>query len=152
MGEAKCICRKQFQPLLRVKMGCQIHDPNRMMKADQDLTDEPISRDLNADRVPEPTREEASCDTLSLPCAPEQIHSNAKSNANSGASFSGVDFFARGVLGERPSGPLWQVNNDGTSHRLIVRGFGLAFAVDPSSARALHYQLGVALNLRRAGA
>ena len=147
MREPKCICREIMAgPLAGAKIrkiGCPVHDaqqrPTRI-PPDADYSGEHISRDLNADRVSEATREAAPNDAPP-PCAPPQ----SLSNVRGGASFSGV-------LGERPSGRVWRVEYDPALHMVAIAGLGIGFGLNHTDARLLYLELGDAINLRRAGA
>ena len=147
MGEGKCICSEiKAGPLtghMISKIGCPVHDPSTRLcvipVSNCDFGDD-ISRDLNADRVPEATREAAPNDAPP-PCAPPQ----SLSNVRGGASFSGV-------LGERPSGRVWRVEYDPALHMVAIAGLGIGFGLNHTDARLLYLELGDAINVRRAGA
>lgn len=147
MGQAKCICRpisgNSFAAGAKtLRLGCPVHDAQRRttrIPPDADYSGETISRDLNADRVPEATREAAPNDAPP-PCAAAQ----PLSNVGAAASFSGV-------LGERPSGRVWRVDYDPASHMVAIAGLGIGFGLNHTDARLLYFELGDAINLRRAG-
>ena len=152
MGYRRCICfwgyvggDEERPRIIQKVMGCAAHDEHRQttrIPPDADYSGETISRDLNADRVPEATREAASYDA-SLPHAPAQFQGDANGNACAGAYFFGV-------LGERPSGRVWAVNYDPASHRVAIAGLGIGFGLSHTDARLLYLELGDAINLRRA--